>query len=108
VSATVRSLAANQRVLGALSDGPKTANEIADVLLLEVWQAWADRHGYDLAALIENEVEVRVMAWAEAEENGLAYLFSHQVYPRLRALERKGLVERVQIAGTRPMLWRLA
>jgi hypothetical protein len=74
-----------------------------------VWEAWADRHGYDLEWETDQEpFGARILAFSEADEMGLPYLFSHQVYPRLRRLERRGEVERIQVEGRRPMLWQLA
>lgn len=105
---TVRGLAADQRILGALEAGPASANEIARKLRLEVWAAWADRHGY---GHVEWETDreplgARLLAFYEADEMGLPYLHGHQVYPRLVRLERRGEVARIQIEGRRPMLWR--
>jgi hypothetical protein len=106
---TVRGIAADHRILGALEAGPLTANEIAYKLRREVWEAWADRHGYDLEWETDQEpFGARILAFSEADEMGLPYLFSHQVYPRLRRLERRGEVERIQVEGRRPMLWQLA
>lgn len=104
---TVRGLAMDQRILSTLVGGPLTANEIAYKLRREVWEAWADRHGYDG---IEWETEreplgARLLAFSEADEMGLPYLHSHEVYPRLRGLERRGEVARIQVEGRRPMLW---
>lgn len=105
---TVRGLAADRRILGALEGGPLSANEIAHKLRLEVWEAWAERHGYgDIEWETDREpFGGRLLAFSEADEMGLPYLHSHQVYPRLVGLERRGDVERIQIPGRRPMLWR--
>lgn len=106
---SVKGLAADRRILGALQGGPKSAREIADVLRREVWETWAEANGYDIEWETDNEpLDARILALVSAEERGLAYLFAHQVYPRLRGLERRGLVERIQVQGRRPMLWRAA
>lgn len=106
---TVRGLAADHRILGALEAGPLTVNEIAHKLRCEVWEAWAERHGHDIEWETGQEpLGARLLAFSEADEMGLPYLHSHQVYPRLRGLERRGEVERIQIKGRRPMLWKLA
>lgn len=112
---TVKGLAKDQRILGALENGPLTANEIADKLRLEVWTTWAERHGYEWIEWgdprggrgPEEPVGARIMAFSEADEMGLPYLFSHAVYARLRGLEQRGEVARVQIEGRKPILWRL-
>lgn len=104
---TVRGLAVDQRILGALEAGPLTTNEVADKLRQEVWAAWADRHGYDFEWETDQEpLGARLLAVSEADAMGLPYLYRHQVYPRLVALERRGQVERIQLEGRRPMLWR--
>jgi hypothetical protein len=107
---TVRGIAVDQRILGALgSSGPLTVNEIADTVRREVWAAWAERHGYDFEWETSQEpVGARLLAVSEADELGLPYLYRHQVYPRLRGLERRGEVERIQVEGRRPMLWQRA
>lgn len=104
---TVKSHAREARVLGALADGPLSVREIGVKLRREVWAAWSERHGYDFEWDSDEEpLGARILAKMEAEENGLAYLFSCEIYPVLVRLERKGCVERIQIAGRRPMLWR--
>jgi hypothetical protein len=90
-----------------LGEGPATAKEIARKLRLEVWEAWAERHGYEG---IEWETDreplgARLLAFSEADKMGMPYLAGHQVYPRLVGLERRGDVRRIQIDGHRPMLW---
>jgi hypothetical protein len=107
---TVRGLAADQRILAALEAlGPATAREIADRLRREVWEAWAERHGYDFEwGTDEEPLGARLLAVSGADAMGLPYLFGHQVYPRLLGLERRGEVERIQVEGRRPMLWRRA
>lgn len=104
---TVRGIAADHRILGALEAGPLSANEIAHKLRREVRESWADRHGYgDIAWETDQEpFGARLLAFSEADELGLPYLYSYQVYPRLRGLERRGEVERIQVEGHRPMLW---
>jgi hypothetical protein len=106
---TVRSVVADQRILGVLNEaGPLTAREIYDRLRREVWAAWADRHGYDFEWETDQEpLGARLLAFSEADELGLPYLHGHQVHPRLLGLERRGEVERIQIEGRRPMLWQV-
>lgn len=103
---TVRGLAADMRILGALDAGPLTANEIAYKLRREVWEAWAERHGYDIEWETDQEpVGARLLAFSEADEMGLPYLYNYAVYPRLVALETRGQVGRIQIEGRKPILW---
>lgn len=103
---TLKSVAAEHRVLGSLADGPKSCSEIADVLRQEVWDTWADKNGLEIEWDTDREpVGARLLAWSTAADSGLVHLFRDQVYPVLRRLERKGLVSRLQIAGRRPMLW---
>ena len=106
---TVRGIAADNRILAALEDGPLSAREIADKLHREVLDAWAERHGYDFEwGTSEEPFGARLLAISEAAETGLPHLYRHTVDPRLRGLERRGEVERIQLPGHRPMLWRLA
>lgn len=103
---TVRGLAADQRILAALEAGPATAKEIGEKLRREVWEAWADRHGYDFEWGSDQEpLGARLLARIEADEMGLPYLYAYDVYPRLRGLERRGQVGRIQIDGHRSILW---
>lgn len=104
---TVRGIAADQRVLRALDAGPATVNEIARKLRLEIWEAWAERHGYEFEWETDQEpLGARLLAVSEADDMGLPFVHKHDVYPRLLGLERREEVERIQIEGHRPMLWR--
>jgi hypothetical protein len=105
-SRSVKTLAAMQRVLAVVSDGPKTCNEVSAILIAEAREAWANRHGYEIEWGSEHEpLGARLLAWGEAEENGCLYLIGHEVYPVLRRLERDGKVGRIQVEGHRPILW---
>lgn len=96
---------ADLRILAALEQ-PRTVNEISDALIHETREAWArdemDAEWED----VKDYLPARLLAWGWGKDNDLPYLSSWHVYPRLRKLERYGLVERLQIEGRRPMLWR--
>ena len=105
---------ATLRILGALADGPLSVNEITAKLRLEVWETWAEAEGVEVewgspsGGRGPNEpVGARLVAMASAERLGLVNLSDYQVYPRLRVLERRGEVMRLQLDGHRPTLWRL-
>lgn len=101
-------IVAEERILGALADGPLSAREIAERLRDDLFEGWAERHGFEVAwGTDEEPLGARLLAIHEAAENGVPHLFAHQVYPRLRALELMEEVQRIQIPGHRPMLWRL-
>jgi hypothetical protein len=105
---TTRGIVADQAILRALEDGPLSTREIANRIFREAREAWSERHGYDFEwGTDEEPLGARLLASAEARESGLV-LLAHEVAPRLRALERRGDVARVQLEGHRPMLWRLA
>lgn len=106
---TTKSRQKDERILGALAGGPKSTRELGDALRLEVWQAWAEKHGYTFDWGSDKEiVGARILAMREADELGLPYLMPDEIYARLVNLEWRGLVERIQIDGHRPMLWRVA
>lgn len=94
-------------ILRVLVDGPLTAQEIADKIRREAWAAWSERHGYDFEwGTDEEPLGARLLAHGEARDAGLL-LLGYEIAPRLTQLERWGRVVRVQIAGSRPMLWQL-
>lgn len=100
--------ARESRILGALVDGPLSAKEIERKLRVELWNAWADKHGFEIEWDTEREpAGARILALHEADDLGLPHVAAGSAHSRLVALERKGKVERVQIPGHRPMLWRL-
>lgn len=101
---------ADLRIIDVLSDGPKSAREIGRCLHLEDLNAWSEENGYDFEWFSDEEpFGARLLAHIAAKKRGdLAPHLSHDVYPRLRFLERIGLIERIQIQGQRPMLWRIA
>ena len=104
---SVKGIVADQRILGAIGDTPRTAREIADVLFREVLGTWRDEKGYDFEYFTDEEpLGARLLAISTAEERGLVYLAAHEVYPRLRGLERRGLVERITPPRGRGILWR--
>jgi hypothetical protein len=106
---TIRTLAADQAVLGTLAGGAKTCNEVSAELIAIARTAWADRHAYDIEWGSAHEpFGARLLAWHEAEENGCVYLYGHEVYRVMRRLERRGQVARMQVDGHRPILWMLA
>lgn len=95
----------DRAILGALSAGPLSTNEIAYAIRRAAWAAWSERHGYDFEWETDEEpVGARLLASHDAREAGMK-LSSWEIYPRLRSLERRGAVERIQIEGRRPMLW---
>lgn len=104
---TMKNRLMDQRVLHALADGPKSSREIGDFLRREVWHAWAEKHGYDFEWETDEEpVGARILAMGEADQLGLPYLMGSTIDGRLRRLEGRGLVERIQLEGRRPMLWK--
>lgn len=100
--------ASDQAILATLKDGPLSANEIADRIRRGAWAAWSERHGYDFEWETDEEpLFARLLALGEARDAGLK-LHGYEMHAPLRSLERRGLVERIQIEGHRPMLWSLA
>ena len=106
-SAASASLRADDRaILDVLADGPLSANEIADRIRRRVREEWSDRHGYDFEWETDEEpVGARLLAMCEAKDAGLK-IHGWEIHSRCRSLERRGAVERIQIEGQRPMLWR--
>lgn len=71
-----------------------------------VKEAWADRRGETIEWGTDDEpVGASLLACTEAREIGFK-LMPWEIDGRLRSLERRGLVARIQIEGHRPMLWR--
>jgi DNA-binding transcriptional ArsR family regulator len=98
---------ADLAIVSCLERGTFSTREIADAILLIVKQAWADKHGYDIEWGSDFEpVGASLLACFEAREMGFK-LSPREVGARLASLEKRGLVERIQIEGNRPMLWRL-
>lgn len=100
----------DREILAVLENGPLSANEIADRIRQRAFDRWSDRHGYDFewgtdARGTEEPLGARLLALGEAKDEGIKTL-GYQLHPRLRALEKRGAVERIQIEGQRPMLWR--
>lgn len=105
---STRRIVADQAILRILADGPLSANEIADKIRREAWATWSERHGYDFEwETAEEPLGARLLASCEARDSGLL-LHAYEIHPRLRGMERRGEVERIQIEGHRPMLWRAA
>jgi hypothetical protein len=108
MSRATRTLVADQAILDALdASGALSTREISTWIRRRAWRDWSERHGYDFEWETDEEpVGARLLASAEARDRGIL-LSTWEIYRRLRWLERRGLVERIQIPGRRPMLWRL-
>lgn len=99
-------MARDQAILDVL-DTPMSGKEISQTLRQRALEAWADEHGYDIEWGTDSEpLGARLLAISEARERGTYPGLGHEVYPRLLYLERHGRVERIQLDGHRPMLWR--
>jgi DNA-binding transcriptional ArsR family regulator len=95
----------DRAILDALADGPLSAQEISDRIRRTVRAAWSEKHGYDFEWETDEEpLGARLLAHGEARDAGLK-LLAYELHPRLRSLEKRGALERIQIAGKRPMLW---
>lgn len=104
-SAATALRADDREILSVLEDGPLSANEIADRVRRRARDRWSERHGYDFEWETDEEpLGARLLAHFEAKDEGIK-LMSFEIDPRLRSLERRGAVERIQIEGKRPMLW---
>ncbi len=98
----------DQRALDAIAGGPLSSRELSMRLLREDWERWAEQEGFEIAWDTDDEpVGARLLALAEAREAGLYCGMRWEIYRRLVRLEKRGLVERIQVPGHRPMLWRL-
>lgn len=96
----------DRAILEALSGGPLSTREISDALFRRIREEWSERHGYDFEwATDEEPLGARLLASSEARDAGYR-LQSWEIRPRLARLERLGEVERIQVEGHRPMLWR--
>lgn len=102
----------DREILAVLEDGPLTASEIAARIRQRACDRWSDRHGYDIEWGTDQRgprepVGARLCALAEAtQQDGITSLSAYRLHGRLPRLERRGAVERIQIEGHRPMLWR--
>lgn len=106
---TVKVVAAERELLAALADGPKSSREISETTYHRAWAAWAEENGfeYDPADPEGSSFLVKILGWSTAHEHGIVPLHTWEVDRIARRLEKRGEVQRVQIAGHRPMLWRL-
>jgi hypothetical protein len=106
---TVKVLVAEREVLDALADGPKSSREISEATYHAARKAWAEENGFDFDPDNPDDCHpvVKILGWSTAFGRGLRPMHPWQVDAVLRRLEKRGEVERVQIAGHRPMLWRL-
>lgn len=105
------SLRADDReIIAVLGDGPLSVQEIAKTIRRRAREAWSERHDYDFewggdeGRGDDEPLGARMLAHLEAKDAGIK-LMAHEIDSRLRSLERRGAVERVQIDGHRPMLW---
>lgn len=99
---------ARARILYELRDGPLSAPEIAHRLWLEVMTTWAEANG----VLWDEEGgtgldRLRAHQWWEKTYPCPTLSMPHAVYPYLRTLEKQGEVQRIELAGHRPILWRI-
>jgi hypothetical protein len=93
-------------ILGALERGPLSAREISDAVVRMVKEAWAERRGETIEWDTDDEpVGASLLACTEARDVGFK-MMPWEIDRRLRSLERRGYVTRIQIDGHRPMLWR--
>lgn len=99
-------MARDQAILDVL-DAPMSVKEISETLRQQALEAWAGEHGYDIEWGTDSEpIGARLLAISEARERGTYAGLGYEVYERMRYLERHGRVERIQLEGHRPMLWR--
>lgn len=105
---TVRNIAIEQTVVELLVAGPMTARELSREMHLRILEGWADANDLEVAWFTDLEpLGARILAAAWARENGLVFLHGHELHRPLANMEKRGLVQRIQIEGERPMLWRL-
>ena len=99
-------LRADDRViLDALADGPRSAREVSDTVLRRAKEEWAAEHGYFFEwGSHEEPLGAALLAHSEARRRGWK-LMTWEIDARLRSLEKRGAVERLQVGGQRPMLW---
>lgn len=94
-------------ILDVLALGAHSAQEIADAIRRKAREDWAERHGYFFEWETDEEpLGARLLAHGDARQAGLK-LLAYEIDPRLRAMEKRGEVVRIQIEGHRPMLWTL-
>lgn len=106
MSARTALRADDREILAALSDGALSAREISDAIMVKARALWAERHGYFFEWDTDEEpLGARLLAHFEARDAGWK-LLTHEIDPRLRSLEKRGAVERIQVEERRPMLWR--
>lgn len=97
----------DQAILAVLADSPRSAQEIAAAIRRSAREAWIERE--EIVQTWEDDEPpalVKLLAHGDARKDGLK-LLGYEIAPRLRYLERHNLVERIQLEGHRPMLWRL-
>lgn len=105
---TVRGIVAEQTIVELLADGPLTANELSRRMHLRVLEAWAAAQDLEIAWFTELEpFGARLLAHRFGKEQGMVWLHGFELHRPLAGMERRGLVQRIQIPGERPMLWRL-
>lgn len=105
---TVRNIVAEQTILEVLADGPLTANELSWRMHLRVLEGWAESEDLEVEWFTELEpFGARILAAKWGREQGMVFLHGFELHRPLASMERRGLVQRVQIPGARPMLWRL-
>ncbi len=98
--------ACDRAIIAALTDGPLSAQEIADNIRREGRERWLVGEGIYSDQEIENPSNiVKLLSCSMMRGEGLK-IHGHEVYARLRSLERRGAIERIQVEGQRPMLWR--
>lgn len=96
----------DRAIIVALADGPLSTQEIAREIRRVIRAEWSEKHGYDFEWETDEEpLGARLLASGEARDRGIK-MMAHEIAPRLRSLEKRGAVERIQIEGARPMLWR--
>jgi hypothetical protein len=95
----------DERILANL-DAPRTAGEIGDLIHREALDDWLERHpGYDFEWFSDDELPgARLLASCGGRDRGLRY-HPWEIYPRLVALEKRGLVERITPPGGRGIIW---
>lgn len=95
----------DREIIAALADGPLSAREIAHRIRRKAQEQWSAEHGYFFEwGTDEEPLGAALLAHTDARHAGWK-LLTHEIDPRLRSLEKRGAVERIQIGGQRPMLW---
>ena len=97
---------ADLAIASALERGPLSAREISQLILATVKEAWADRNSMAVEWGTDAEpVGASLLACCEARDQGFK-LHPWEIHQRLVSLEKRGVVQRIQVDGHRPMLWR--